>query len=70
MRNILNYSLFLAGCRLKARDRVKLVSSARGDGGNSPVWGGKYGRIKGEVIWNFEADTYGIQVRWDNGKED
>ena len=53
----------MASIKFKEGDIVKYVSGAWGDTPENPLWGGKYGKIKGRVCG---IDSNWILVEWDN----
>lgn len=60
--------------KFKKGDRVKLIYIIEDGAGledceKAPLWGGKYGFVKGDIIQTFSDDfTYDVMVSWDNGE--
>ena len=51
--------------RFKIGNRVKYISRSWGDEYANPLWGGRYGRVKGTVDY-VSLSSSPISVAWDN----
>ena len=52
---------------LKEGNIVKLVANKYYDSARNPIWGGKYGKIKGRITKFEGRRIIRIVVTWDNG---
>ena len=56
--------------RFKIGDKVKYISGIQGDNDFNPLWGGKFGRVKGVITNANNGSSYcSVSVKWSNGNK-